>query len=149
MADAVADAVEGFKNEGRDRDAISGRVSAHEILRTSERTEGAEAEKERLPTCPNQQMDPVGCFTRGKGPRNHPNRPGRSVNHASVPGNDQPDATCANCAALVTRYWQHPEALILQTKIDLVLAPEPGRPWLCDRDHDLPWARVLQGAWTE
>lgn len=57
MADAVAGAVAGFKNEGRDSDAISGRVSAHEILRTRERSEGAEAEKEKLPTCPNQQMD--------------------------------------------------------------------------------------------
>ena len=46
----VADAVARFENEGRDGDATSGRVSAHEILRTSKRSEGAEAEKERLPT---------------------------------------------------------------------------------------------------
>ena len=31
----------------------------------------------------------------------------------------------------------HPEAHPAD-KFDLVLAPEPGRPWLCDRDHDLP-----------
>ena len=49
----VADAVARFENEGRDSDAISGRVSAHEILRTSERAEGAER---KAAYCPNQQM---------------------------------------------------------------------------------------------
>ena len=46
----MADAVARFENEGRDSDATSGRVSAHEIFRTNKRTEGAEAEKERLLT---------------------------------------------------------------------------------------------------
>ena len=68
----MADAVARFENEGRDSDAPNGRVSAHEIFRTSERTEGAEAEKERLPPAQTSRWTaccklrgPVGCFTGG------------------------------------------------------------------------------------
>ena len=85
----MADAVARFENEGRDSDAPNGRVSAHEIFRTSERTEGAEAEKERLPTAQNQQMDRMlqakrtcRLFYGRIGRAELPNRPGRLVDHA-------------------------------------------------------------------